>query len=352
MKSSTSMVEAVVRRPVPENLHVKTEIRSDALNPYVIPQSPARSSSLLPPPSPSRPKVDPQYSARLQQYSVSGLTSTGTPSPSRKRRSNHNANNNYFFGSTVGGQMFFSTPERKGVGTKDNQRSSSSPNGENSGGIHSPSAMFSPTSSAPGTPSSRLASMDDNAENLVVDVEYSDRFIPSRATSNLSFSVLDTEDRSVGVDSTSDGGHPSTPGGSDASSPGNSHRRTNSHEGSGSQSILNLLLRSELIDENTYVARANFTPTLSSPPSHETTNFFRFRNSRQYYQDEVLSDLTGGGVIKSVVKPFNISPIGSASSHLLMATPEKPCRKIAKVPFKVLDAPALQDDFYLNLVDW
>ena len=30
----------------------------------------------------------------------------------------------------------------------------------------------------------------------------------------------------------------------------------------------------------------------------------------------------------------------------------KPVRKIAKVPFKVLDAPQLQDDFYLNLVDW
>lgn len=27
-------------------------------------------------------------------------------------------------------------------------------------------------------------------------------------------------------------------------------------------------------------------------------------------------------------------------------------RKISKVPFKVLDAPELQDDFYLNLVDW
>ncbi|EGR29309.1 hypothetical protein IMG5_158590 [Ichthyophthirius multifiliis] len=27
-------------------------------------------------------------------------------------------------------------------------------------------------------------------------------------------------------------------------------------------------------------------------------------------------------------------------------------RKIAKVPYKVLDAPALQDDFYLNLIDW
>jgi cell division cycle 20-like protein 1 (cofactor of APC complex) len=27
-------------------------------------------------------------------------------------------------------------------------------------------------------------------------------------------------------------------------------------------------------------------------------------------------------------------------------------RRVAKAPFKVLDAPALQDDFYLNLIDW
>ena len=27
-------------------------------------------------------------------------------------------------------------------------------------------------------------------------------------------------------------------------------------------------------------------------------------------------------------------------------------RKINKMPFKVLDAPQLKDDFYLNLVDW
>lgn len=26
--------------------------------------------------------------------------------------------------------------------------------------------------------------------------------------------------------------------------------------------------------------------------------------------------------------------------------------KIPKAPFKVLDAPALKDDFYLNLIDW
>ena len=27
-------------------------------------------------------------------------------------------------------------------------------------------------------------------------------------------------------------------------------------------------------------------------------------------------------------------------------------RKISKTPFKVLDAPDLQDDYYLNLLDW
>ena len=35
-----------------------------------------------------------------------------------------------------------------------------------------------------------------------------------------------------------------------------------------------------------------------------------------------------------------------------MRSPRKPTRKISKIPFKVLDAPELQDDFYLNLVDW
>lgn len=39
-------------------------------------------------------------------------------------------------------------------------------------------------------------------------------------------------------------------------------------------------------------------------------------------------------------------------SQNLLRSPRKPTRKISKIPFKVLDAPELQDDFYLNLVDW
>lgn len=36
----------------------------------------------------------------------------------------------------------------------------------------------------------------------------------------------------------------------------------------------------------------------------------------------------------------------------LLTQPYKKQRAIPKAPYKVLDAPCLQDDFYLNLVDW
>lgn len=38
--------------------------------------------------------------------------------------------------------------------------------------------------------------------------------------------------------------------------------------------------------------------------------------------------------------------------HLCKNSHYSRVRKINKLPCKVLDAPALQDDFYLNLIDW
>ncbi|OWA49915.1 Fizzy-related protein-like protein [Hypsibius exemplaris] len=48
---------------------------------------------------------------------------------------------------------------------------------------------------------------------------------------------------------------------------------------------------------------------------------------------------------------FSLSPLSEKSCQMLRQ-PRKIGRKIPKVPYKVLDAPELQDDFYLNLVDW
>ena len=48
---------------------------------------------------------------------------------------------------------------------------------------------------------------------------------------------------------------------------------------------------------------------------------------------------------------YSVSPIHFSSQSILQS-PRKQPRPIAKVPYKVLDAPELADDFYLNLVDW
>jgi cell division cycle 20-like protein 1 (cofactor of APC complex) len=48
---------------------------------------------------------------------------------------------------------------------------------------------------------------------------------------------------------------------------------------------------------------------------------------------------------------YSLTPMSQASQNLLL-TPRKATRHISKTPYKVLDAPELQDDFYLNLVDW
>jgi len=48
---------------------------------------------------------------------------------------------------------------------------------------------------------------------------------------------------------------------------------------------------------------------------------------------------------------FGLSPI-SVDAQKMLLSPRRNTRKIPKSPFKVLDAPQLTDDFYLNLVDW
>ena len=73
-------------------------------------------------------------------------------------------------------------------------------------------------------------------------------------------------------------------------------------------------------------------------PISDDRNLFSFKPKRP-------------SVINELSSPYSLSPVSSKSQKLLRS-PRKASRKIAKIPFKVLDAPELQDDFYLNLVDW
>ncbi|KAF0933639.1 hypothetical protein E2562_018872 [Oryza meyeriana var. granulata] len=124
---------------------------------------------------------------------------------------------------------------------------------------------------------------------------YSDRFIPCRSSSRLhNFALLDR----------------ASPSGDDAP--------------------YSRLLRAEI-----------FGPDSPSPaPSSPNTNLFRFKTDHPSPKSPFAAAAATAGQHDCTAS--------SAES----STPRKPPRKVPKTPHKVLDAPSLQDDFYLNLVDW
>ncbi|KAK7309010.1 hypothetical protein RJT34_05404 [Clitoria ternatea] len=124
---------------------------------------------------------------------------------------------------------------------------------------------------------------------------YSDRFIPSRSGSN--FSLFD-------VSSPSD----DTPGGS---------------------------------TYNNLIKTALFGPTVPVTPDKTSPNIFRYKTET-----------------RPSMHSLSLTPFPFHDDDVLHGNPSAPNpsppkrRKVPPSPIKVLDAPALQDDFYLNLVDW
>ena len=76
-------------------------------------------------------------------------------------------------------------------------------------------------------------------------------------------------------------------------------------------------------------------------------NFQRFQNKNVlvYKENMAMNPLESNQYSSHNFLPFQVDE-DLTTAYL------RNYRKISKVPFKVLDAPALQDDFYLNLIDW
>ncbi|XP_066900686.1 fizzy-related protein homolog [Halyomorpha halys] len=98
------------------------------------------------------------------------------------------------------------------------------------------------------------------------------------------------------------------------------------------------LLRNELLDSNIEGVRNQCEEKRINPVT-DTISLFQYSSQKE---TEVN--------IESIA-PYSLSPV-SSNSQKLLRSPRKATRKISRIPFKVLDAPELQDDFYLNLVDW
>jgi cell division cycle 20-like protein 1 (cofactor of APC complex) len=138
-----------------------------------------------------------------------------------------------------------------------------------------------------------------------------------------------------------------------SSSGGNNNNNSSSYNQPGtdrddSAHVYNTLLKHELLALDTSDAAyaspgdknassTNFSLAMGSP----SKKALHFRTGRDFFQQQ-----------QRLESPFSTSILGNAASVAGLPFTRRSTRRIARSPFKVLDAPALADDFYLNLVDW
>ncbi len=315
-------------------------------------------------PSPSRSRLDRRYAKRLAIPSPvnTSIANTSTP-PLAPSSACSSASAPARIVPPPGITRDFSIFRPTPIVTAYSSTSCSSP-------LHmSPRQHFFPSSRDESASSSHSGSSTSTSRRRIVsrassDIGTSDRFIPSRATSKMNIDLWNSVN-----EQTYSGNNVSQPeenNANDAPSNNTGDDTSNSNTGnsvrnteptiSSQQTLHNVLLRSELLGENINPYSNNMPFNGSHPrmpgqalPLGDGMNRLRFQSPRQAYQDSIFNELTGP---TSIVNAFSLTPVGNAASQRLMSAPQKRRRRIAKVPFKVLDAPALQDDFYLNLVDW
>ncbi|KAH3920664.1 hypothetical protein HBI56_013390 [Parastagonospora nodorum] len=90
-------------------------------------------------------------------------------------------------------------------------------------------------------------------------------------------------------------------------------------------------------------------PPPSGTPSTPHKNLFSY--SGQPTPSRTPSSRHGVLNLNARSELYSLSPIKYSSQRMLLS-PQRAPRAVSKVPYKVLDAPDLADDFYLNLVDW
>ncbi|KAK4941812.1 substrate-specific activator of APC-dependent proteolysis [Elasticomyces elasticus] len=194
---------------------------------------------------------------------------------------------------------------------------------------------------------------------------YGDRFIPNRDGQDLqaSYSLLH------------DDGSPATPSRSKKKTP---HGELHFQRTEEANKTYSKVLRNELMGDSVPQDFRSITPddlfgrrqtppgqpSLSSMPPASITpntphkNMFSYKSPQKvigsgHHPTPSSRTAKHPGITNLNARSdlYSISPINYSSQSILQ-TPRKQPRPIAKVPYKVLDAPELADDFYLNLVDW
>lgn len=159
-----------------------------------------------------------------------------------------------------------------------------------------------------------------------------DRFIPNRKASKLSLAFTSAHENNENIHKNS--GEPVKPATTSTQSMTNDQYKESNIEVNNSTLSLPQIYKSFILDQ-----KPNFSNRLinENPSSFVNNNILRYQQHHS-----ILTPL----VSESSPSYLDFTNIDFSKSIFKLN------RKISKVPFKVLDAPALQDDFYLNLIDW
>lgn len=105
------------------------------------------------------------------------------------------------------------------------------------------------------------------------------------------------------------------------------------------------------------VVRTEFDPTPSSPTRRSRTNSTGTPSAPSTpVRKRILNFGSPVREARSTLdspasSAYQLSPVHSATSAFLQS-PQRSLRLVSKTPYRVLDAPDLQDDFYMDLVHW
>lgn len=169
---------------------------------------------------------------------------------------------------------------------------------------------------------------------------YGDRFIPSRSGNNWEVNFSPVAERAMygsvnGVIDTSEGSK-EYPVVAYSSLLRNEILGTEIEDCKGALARWNANMEASNTEDERPTQNSQYGQHRGTPTS--SPNLFTYKTKAVNFVNEPSSS-------------FSLTPISSKSQKLLRL-PRKATRKISKLPFKVLDAPELADDFYLNLVDW
>lgn len=95
-------------------------------------------------------------------------------------------------------------------------------------------------------------------------------------------------------------------------------------------------------------------PASPTRPAHSSSSIAPTTPTRRrifHYTSPSPTPTTGRRLDTPTDEAYSMSPV-RAESRQLLESPRRQLRSVCKTPYRVLDAPDLADDFYLNLVDW